>query len=103
MAIITKKQGTLEYLTAEGIATPHCFTTRLGGVSKEHLASLNIGMHRGDTAEAVAENYRILGKAVGFEPSTLVLTGRFIPILSVGWVRQTAMVWITGIIRSVTV
>jgi YfiH family protein len=31
-------------------------------------------MHRGDTAEAVAENYRILGKAVGFEPSTLVLT-----------------------------
>ena len=74
MAIITKKQGTLEYLTAEGIPVPHCFTTRLGGVSREHLASLNIGMHRGDAAETVAENYRILGNAVGFDPAALVLT-----------------------------
>ena len=74
MAVITKKQGTLEYLQAESIAVPHCFTTRLGGVSKEHLASLNIGMHRGDTPENVAENYRILGAAVGFDPKVLVLT-----------------------------
>ena len=74
MAVITKKQGKLEYLTAEGITVPHCFTTRLGGVSKQHLASLNIGMHRGDTAEAVAGNYRILGNAVGFDPKDLVLT-----------------------------
>ena len=27
------KTGTLEYLTADGISVPHCFTTRLGGVS----------------------------------------------------------------------
>ena len=74
MAVITKKKGTLEYLTAEGIAVPHCFTTRLGGVSAEHLASLNIGMHRGDAPENVAENYRILGSAVGFDPAALVLT-----------------------------
>ncbi len=74
MAIITQNQGTLEYLVAEGISAPHCFTTRLGGVSTGHLASLNIGMHRGDEAENVAENFRILADAVGFAPENLVLT-----------------------------
>ena len=74
MSIITEKYGTLEYLTAEGIKVPHCFTTRLGGVSTGHLSSLNIGLHRGDAPENVAENFRILGDAIGFEPSMLVLT-----------------------------
>ena len=45
--VITKKNGQLEYLTAQEIKTPHCFTTRLGGVSSGHLASLNIGFSRG--------------------------------------------------------
>ena len=74
MAIIAQKQGTLEYLTAEGISVPHCFTTRLGGVSTGTLASMNIGQSRGDKLENVAENYRILGKAMGFDPMKLVLT-----------------------------
>lgn len=74
MAIITQKNGQLEYLTAEGISAPHCFTTRLGGVSSGSLASLNIGLHRGDDPRNVAENYAILGRAVGFDPETLVLT-----------------------------
>ena len=72
--IITQKQGTLEYLTAEHIPVPHCFTTRLGGVSRDHLTALNIGMHRGDDPKNVEENFRILGEAVGFEPQKLVLT-----------------------------
>ena len=74
MSIITNKLGKLEYLTAEGISAPHCFTTRLGGVSEGILSSLNLGMHRGDTPERVAENYRILGRAIGFEPENLVMT-----------------------------
>ena len=74
MAIITRKQGTLEYLTADGITVPHCFTTRLGGVSQGYLSSLNIGMHRGDEPGNVEENFRILGHAVGFDPENLVLT-----------------------------
>ncbi len=74
MSIITQKQGTLEYLTAEGITTPHCFTTRLGGVSTGYLQSLNIGMHRGDLRENVEKNFRILGKAIGFDTRNLVLT-----------------------------
>ena len=64
MAIITKTQGTLEYRVAQGISVPHGFTTRLGGVSQGHLASMNIGLSRGDDPENVAENYRILGNAL---------------------------------------
>ena len=72
--IITNKIGQLEYLTAEGIAVPHCFTTRLGGVSTGHLSSLNIGLSRGDDSKNVEENFRILGEALGYDPQKLVLT-----------------------------
>lgn len=72
--VVTNKIGQLEYLTAEGIHTSHCFTTRMGGVSKGHLASLNIGTSRGDDPENVLENYRRLGSAIGFDISNLVLS-----------------------------
>ena len=74
MSIITQKQGALEYLTAEGISVPHCFTTRLGGVSRGYLSSLNLGYHRGDTGENVVKNFAILGSALGFGLEDLVLT-----------------------------
>ena len=74
MSITTVKLGQLEYLQADGIAVPHCFTTRLGGVSSGHLASMNLGVSRGDTAESVAKNYEILARALGIDPKNLVLT-----------------------------
>lgn len=74
MAILSNRIGTLEYLTAEGIHTPHCFTTRFGGVSQGHLASLNIGIHRGDNPANVAQNYQILADALGFCVDDLVAT-----------------------------
>ena len=74
MAIITNSDGTLEYLTAENISVPHCFTTRLGGVSTGYLESLNIGLHRGDAPENVAKNYEILASALGFDTENSVLT-----------------------------
>lgn len=74
MAIITNKSETMEYLTAEHITVPHCFTTRLGGVSKDHLGTLNLGMHRGDSPENVQENYRRLANALDFDLGKLVLT-----------------------------
>src|SRR5699024_8957701 len=55
-------QGTLSYSVADSLAgASHGFTTRLGGVSTGHLASLNLGHHRGDDPANVYENYRILG------------------------------------------
>lgn len=74
MAIITVQKEKLQYLAAEGIGVPHCFTTRYGGVSTGHLASLNIGASRGDDPENVAKNYRILANALGFSEDDLVLT-----------------------------
>ena len=74
MSVITKKQGQLEYLVAEGISVPHCFTTRLGGVSTGYLSSLNIGMNRGDDPKNVEENFRILTDALGCSLSDLALT-----------------------------
>lgn len=74
MAVITKKQGKLEYLAAEGITAPHCFTTRLGGVSEGYLSSLNIGIHRGDDPKNVEENFRILADILGITNEDFVLT-----------------------------
>ena len=74
MAIITQTKENLEYLTSEGIGASHCFTTRLGGVSTGHLNSMNIGANRGDSPENVEENYRILAKALDFDPLNTVLT-----------------------------
>lgn len=74
MSVISNKVGKLEYLTAEGISVPHCFTTRYGGVSEGYLASLNLGIHRGDKPENVVKNYEILGNALGFRVEDLVFT-----------------------------
>ena len=74
MAVLNIKKGTLEYLAAEGITVPHCFTTRRGGVSTGIFDSLNLGNHRGDDPENVTENYRRITEALGFTPDRLVLT-----------------------------
>lgn len=70
--VIHKQQ--LEYLTAQVICgeVVHCFSTRYGGVSEGSLASLNLGVHRGDEFSNVVENYRILGQAVGFRSEETV-------------------------------
>lgn len=69
------KIGSLEYSAAdclEGVV--HCFTTRLGGVSTGHLASLNLGKQRDDDPENVRKNYDILGSVVGFSKEQTVFT-----------------------------
>lgn len=73
MAFHTITTGSLQYSACDCLSgAVHCFSTRLGGVSEGHLASLNLGMHRGDAQETVIENYRILGSAVGFAPEQTV-------------------------------
>ena len=74
MSMVTLRTGTLEYLCAREISVPHGFTTRFGGVSQGYLDSLNIGIHRGDDPENVLENYKILGKALGFDIKNAVLS-----------------------------
>jgi len=48
------------------------FTTRLGGVSRGHLAALNLGATVGDTVENVRENRARVCRAMGSELQALV-------------------------------
>ena len=66
------KQGTLLCYGSDQLRSVHGFTTRLGGVSTGFLASMNLGVKRGDSPENVLKNYDILGKALGFDPKKIV-------------------------------
>ena len=72
MSDIIVKDGSLEYLQADNIAVPHCFTTRLGGVSTGIFDSLNLSFSRGDDPACVLENYRRIGLSLGFTPEDVV-------------------------------
>lgn len=52
----------------------HGFSTRLGGVSKEHLSSMNLSFTRGDEETAVKENYRRMAKALGIEEAAFTFS-----------------------------
>lgn len=52
----------------------HGFSTRIGGVSQGHLASMNLSFARGDLSENVRENFCRMGKALGFSPESMVLS-----------------------------
>lgn len=52
----------------------HGFSTRLGGVSREHLYSMNLSFTRGDDPENVKENFRRMGEAIGFSEKDLVFS-----------------------------
>lgn len=58
-------------LEETGIVT-HGFSTRLGGVSTGVCSTMNVSFTRGDKEEAVRENYRRLGAAMGFDCADLV-------------------------------
>ena len=72
--IRTKTLNNIELLVADNIAVTHGFTTRHSGVSPAPYDSLNLGPHRGDKDENVAENRKRLANALGFDLNKLVLT-----------------------------
>ena len=76
MALITNEKDGLLWQSAPQIPVAHGFTTRAGGVSTGHLASLNLRVQLGDTPEHIAENYRRLGAALGFDPQKLVMSNQ---------------------------
>lgn len=72
MSVIPVKIGAMEYFAAENITVPHCFTTRMGGVSTGIFESLNLSQNRGDPTENVVENFRRIGTILGFTPDDVV-------------------------------
>ncbi len=74
MCIKTKPFDTPQYLCAPNISVPHGFTTRCGGVSPAPYDSLNLGLHRGDDPENVAQNHARLAQALGYRTQELVMS-----------------------------
>lgn len=65
------------YITFPGLSASgvlHGFSTRLGGISRGYLGSMNLSFHRGDDAEAVRENHRRLAKAIGYDETRAVFS-----------------------------
>ena len=52
----------------------HGFSTRLGGVSGGYYESLNLSFDRGDDPEAVRENFRRIGEAIGVQVEDIVMS-----------------------------
>ncbi len=64
------------YFTFNGLENTgivkHCFSSRLGGVTKGHLSTMNLSYMRGDEKECVDENYRRIAKVLGCEIEDIV-------------------------------
>lgn len=74
---IHEKKGDFEYLLSpllKEAGVLHCFTTRCGGFSGEHLTSLNLGLGRGDKKENLIRNYNVVFDALGFTGKNLSMT-----------------------------
>ena len=54
----------------------HGFSTRLGGVSTGHCATMNISTTRGDDPAAVEENRRRIAKAIGVRAENMTYTNQ---------------------------
>lgn len=63
---------TFDKLDRAGVV--HGFSTRIGGVSKGYLGSMNLSFHRGDDPDAVMENHRRFADAVGYDYRKLVFS-----------------------------
>ena len=55
------------------LKSPHCFSTRLGGYSREaHTGSLNLAFGRGDSDETVIKNLKKFAEYADFEAESIV-------------------------------
>ena len=72
MSFTTNTKNGIKFHTADALSVCHAFSTRSGGVSEAPFDSLNFADNRGDKAENLLENYRLLGEAVGFDASRVV-------------------------------
>lgn len=73
-----EKQG-VTYITFpifEKSGLVHGLSTKLGGVSKGHCATMNLGFKCEDDAEAVMENHRLFADAVGYDYHKLVFSNQ---------------------------
>ncbi|MGN0308422.1 MAG: peptidoglycan editing factor PgeF [Lachnospiraceae bacterium] len=75
---VMRSRGKVEYLVFPGLektgAVDHLFSTRLGGVSRAHLGTMNLSFTRGDKEEYVRENYRRIAETINCEIGDFVFS-----------------------------
>ena len=62
-----------EHLAKTGLVH-HCFSSRIGGVSKPPYTSMNLAYHMGDMAADVDKNFKLISEAVGFDHKKIIMT-----------------------------
>ena len=76
--LLRNQKGGIEYLTFPNIENTnmvsHLFSTRLGGVSKAHLGTMNLSYTRGDDKDAVDENFRRIAYVLNRNINDFVLS-----------------------------
>ncbi len=76
--IINESKG-VTYITFPKLkeaGVTHGFSTRLGGVSKAYLGSMNLSFSRGDNKEHVTENHMRFAEAIGYDENRLVFSNQ---------------------------
>lgn len=66
MSFALREVNGLGLLCCEGLASPHAFSTREGGISEPPFAQLNLGLSAGDDPERVQRNRELFRAAVGW-------------------------------------
>jgi hypothetical protein len=72
-----KEKNGVAYITFKKLqkaGVVHGFSTRLGGVSKAHLSTMNLSFNRNDNPDNVRINHMRLGEAVGYDYRKLVFS-----------------------------
>jgi len=76
--MIKKEKNGIIYYEFEHLANTslvnHCFSTRIGGVSKSPYNDMNLAYHMGDNPADVDENFRLISEVVGFNHQKIVMT-----------------------------
>lgn len=67
--------GLLRFPAWKSLPVVHCFSTRLGGVSRNEFAAMNLGFNRGDSDANVTENFSRFAAALGV-PMEKITSGR---------------------------
>ena len=76
MAFTEHNRNGIVCMTSDKIRFRHAFTTRYGGVSGGHLASLNLGSNRGDDPANVRENWTRICALMGVGPDDCAVTNQ---------------------------
>lgn len=81
----------------------HGFSTRIGGISQNEFAAMNLGFNRGDLQENVEENYRLFAQALEIDENSMVAGDQdhHINIRAVGKKQHGVGIWKKKDLKSV--